>query len=249
MKIRKIIFLIIAVLLVILGVTVKKTYLKKDEENNVNTVVAPEELEDKEIKVVTELEKIDIRKYIESIYGSYIAIQDFADINNADETWLWENVRSNIISDEKTSYTYKELEEKTNELYGPNLTKTFPKDGSDFFIFNEDTNAYLVADFTLDWKEWFAIRQIREVDNLYYVEILEFKEDFTGDDNKIKLQNKKGEVLNEFEQPENNAEKTLKELEIQEYVLKNEKKFSKKEIVLEKDEKENLLYVKACVSK
>ena len=72
----------------------------------------------------------ELKKYISNIYGKTFIIPEFDDINDADESWLWENINQYLWNNDEAyngknlkayGYTYEEISEIAKIIYGNNL--------------------------------------------------------------------------------------------------------------------------------
>ena len=182
-----------------------------------------------EVKI-DEVNKIE--NYIEKIYGwkevTNVALPEFSDINNADEKWLWGTVRENIDDYE---IEYEKIENIAKELFGKKFVKEYPKEGTEFIMFDEQTKKYNVKEINLDAiKDSFLLNKIEKNKIGYEVEILEYLVDYTNSDNgKIIIKNLKEEIIYELTQEE------ATEGNIKKVVKENTNKFEKKRILLEKE--------------
>ena len=182
-----------------------------------------------EVKI-DEVNKIE--NYIEKIYGwkevTNVALPEFSDINNADEKWLWGTVRENIDDYE---IEYEKIENIAKELFGKKFVKEYPKEGTEFIMFDEQTKKYNVKEINLDAiKDSFLLNKIEKNKIGYEVEILEYLVDYTNSDNgKIIIKNLKKEIIYELTQEE------ATEGNIKKVVKENTNKFEKKRILLEKE--------------
>ena len=185
---------------------------------------------------IEEVNKIE--EYIKKIYNwkeiSDEALPTFDDINNANEKWLWGNVRTNI---DEYEVEYEKIENITKDLYGENLNKKYPKEGNEFIVFNAVNNKYELNELTLDaQKDSFLIKNIEKDNNNYKVDIIEYLVDYSNaDSGKISVENLKGEKIYELIQEE------ASDGNIGKLVKDNIDKFSTKTIILEK--KDNNIYV------
>lgn len=183
-----------------------------------------------EIKV-DEVNKIE--NYIEKIYGwkevTNDALPEFSDINSVDEKWIWAIVRENL---EDNEVQYEKIPEKAKEIYGNKFNKQFPKQGNEFISYNEETQKYNINQITLDAiSDVYLLNKIERENNGYKVEIVEYLIDYTNVENgKVEIKNLKDEKiyeLKEEEATEGNVAKVVKE---------NMDKFSKKKVILEKED-------------
>lgn len=213
---KKMLATIIVLLIIFIGMLIYRTSEKEAE-----------------IKI-DEINKIE--NYIEKIYGwkevTNEALPEFDDINNADEKWLWGTIRENIDDYE---IDYQTIENTKKELYGNNLSKEYPKEGTELISFDEQSGKYEVKEITLDAiKDSFFLNKIDKTKEGYTAEIVEYLVDYTNsDDGKIQIKNLEDEKiydLTEEEATDGNIKKVVKE---------NMDKFTKKQVILEKEEEKN----------
>ena len=212
-QMKKMLATIIVLLIIFIGMLIYRTSEKEAE-----------------IKI-DEINKIE--NYIEKIYGwkevTNEALPEFDDINNADEKWLWGTIRENIDDYE---IDYQTIENTKKELYGNNLSKEYPKEGTELISFDEQSGKYEVKEITLDAiKDSFFLNKIDKTKEGYTAEIVEYLVDYTNsDDGKIQIKNLEDEKiydLTEEEATDGNIKKVVKE---------NMDKFTKKQVILEKEE-------------
>ena len=113
---------------------------------------------------INEIENIET--YISNIYMwreiTNEALPTFDNINNANELWIWEVVKKNL------------------EEFELNYQQEFPKEGSQSFEYNEETQKYYPTEINLDNKEdMFLLNTIEKTDEGYKVEIIEYIEDYS----------------------------------------------------------------------
>lgn len=182
-----------------------------------------------------------IEEYIKKIYGwkeiTDQALPEFDNINNANEKWIWGILRDNIDDNE---IEYEKIEKTRKELFGNNFNKEYPKDGTDFISFDEQSGKYQVKQMNIDAiNDTFLINKIEKNNNGYDVEIVEYLVDYTNSDTeKIKIKNTNDEEiyeLTEEEATDGNIKKVVKE---------NMDRFTKKQVILEKSN-ENIYIVSA----
>lgn len=182
-----------------------------------------------EIKI-DEINKIE--SYMGKIYGwkevSDEALPIFDDINDADEKWLWGTLRENI---EDLEVDYSKIESTAKEIYGNNFKKEYPKEGTEFISYNEQTKKYKVEQINIDAiKDSFLLSKIEKNKNGYTAEIVEYLVDFTNSDNgKVLIKNLKEETIYEL------IEEEATDGNIQKVVKENIDKFTKKQVTLENE--------------
>lgn len=182
----------------------------------------------KEIKV-EEIEKIE--EYIHQIYMwkeiTKEALPCFDDINQADETWIWEVVKKNL---EEYELSYEEIQKEAKEIFGENLKKEFPKEGTEYLIYDEETNYYYALGMGLDQEEdMFLLNKIQKTKDGYEVEIAEYLEDYSQAETEdlIIVLTTSGEELGKVSNAEEEKAKELAKSNID--------KLSKKKIILKKE--------------
>lgn len=130
--------------------------------------------------MITALEVENIEQYISKIYMwkeiTEEALPKFDNINNAPDLWTWEVVKKNL---ENYELSYEEIQEKAIEIFGKQFTKQFPKEGTEYIQYNEETQKYITTGIELDTLEdSFYIKKIDKNKNKYQVEIIEYLEDY-----------------------------------------------------------------------
>ena len=153
------------VIISVLLITFISIYVYKIKQNQTNVTAS-------------EVEKIE--NYISNIYMwkeiTNEALPKFDNINNAPSLWLWEVVKKNL---EEYELTYEQINNKAKEIFGENLSKTFPKEGTDYIIYDYGNEKYYVTGIGLDAEEdSFLIRKIEKKKDKYKVEIIEYIEDY-----------------------------------------------------------------------
>ena len=194
---------------------------------------------------IQEIERIET--YITKIYMwkeiTGEALPYFEDINQANEVWIWEAVKKNL---EEYELTYEQIEEEANELFGPDLTKKFPKEGSEYLKYDEQTDKYHAVGRGLDEEEdSFLLNKIEKTKDGYEVEIVEYLEDYSNllygeeqestesksDENS---QNKTNDeiIIRNFNEEEIGRIKSSEEESAKEIVKSNIDKFTKKKLII-----------------
>lgn len=182
---------------------------------------------------VKEVEQIE--DYIKKIYMWQEVTDDalpiFENINEANEKWIWEVVKKNLGEYE---VTYEQIQNKAKELFGQEFTKTFPKEGNESFIYNEEQECYEATEIQLDEKkDMFLIDTIQKQDEQYQVEIIEYILDYSKgqdieDENtpfEIYIKNLKNETIATISSTEN-------ETNINQIIKDNKSKFTKKHVLM-----------------
>ena len=135
-------------------------------------------------KIVTASEVEKVEEYISKIYMwkevTEEALPEFNNINEAPDLWTWEVVKKNL---EDYELTYEEIQQKATELFGKQFTKQFPKEGTEYIQYDEQTDKYITSGIGLDsLDDSFLIKNINKNKNEYDVEIVEYLEDHSNSD-------------------------------------------------------------------
>lgn len=133
-------------------------------------------------KIVTASEVEKVEEYISKIYMwkevTEEALPEFNNINEAPDLWTWEVVKKNL---EDYELTYEEIQQKATELFGKQFTKQFPKEGTEYIKYDEQTDKYITNGIGLDsLDDSFLIKNINKNKNEYNVEIVEYLEDYSN---------------------------------------------------------------------
>ena len=133
-------------------------------------------------KIVTDSEVEKVEEYISKIYMwkevTEEALPEFNNINEAPDLWTWEVVKKNL---EDYELTYEEIQQKATELFGKQFTKQFPKEGTEYIQYDEQTDKYITSGIGLDsLDDSFLIKNINKNKNEYDVEIVEYLEDYSN---------------------------------------------------------------------
>ena len=128
---------------------------------------------------ISEIEKIE--KCIDQVYMwkevTGEALPQFESINDADDRWVWEVVKKNLEEDKPS---YEQLQGKAKEIFGENFAKSFPKEGTQYLSYDEESNLYNPIDVVLDdQSDLFLLNKIEKTKNGYVVEIVEYLEDYS----------------------------------------------------------------------
>lgn len=221
---KKMLVIIGVLLIIFIGIFIYKNNIDK---NTIN---------------VSEVEQIE--EYISKIYMwqevTEEALPKFDNINNASDLWIWEAVKKNL---EKFELTKEEIEDKAIELFSKNFTKQFPKEGSEFIKYNEETGLYYTNGMGLDsLEDCFLIKEIKKIKNGYEVEIIEYIEDYEEavdidgnllDEYNVNIENLQHEIISSVKSNDEPG-KAIK------IVKENKEKFSTKKIILKKETEGNL---------
>ena len=157
---KKLLIIICVLVLIIIGM-----YFYKSNINNKN---------------VSALEVEQIEEYLDKLYlwkeVTGEALPTFKNINDAPDIWIWEVVKQSF---EDYELTYEQIQERAVEIFGKNLTKQFPTEGTDFIYYNEEEGKYITSGMGLDTKEdSFLIKKINKTTKGYDVEIVEYLVDY-----------------------------------------------------------------------
>ena len=133
-------------------------------------------------KIVTASEVEKVEEYISKIYMwkevTEEALPEFNNINEAPDLQTWEVVKKNL---EDYELTYEEIQQKATELFGKQFTKQFPKEGTEYIQYDEQTDKYITSGIGLDsLDDSFLIKNINKNKNEYDVEIVEYLEDYSN---------------------------------------------------------------------
>lgn len=175
---------------------------------------------------VQEIEQI--QTYITKIYMwrevTNEALPTFENINEASDMWTWEVVKKNL---EDYELSYEQIQEKAKELFGPDFTKEFPREGTENFTYDAETDKYYATGMGLDQEEdCFLLNQINPTDTGYEVEIVEYLEDYSQE-SQIIIKNLKDEEIGKVEENQESSS--------QDIVKNNLDKFTKKIVTLKKE--------------
>ena len=180
----------------------------------------------------------EIETYINKIYMWKEITQEslpcFEDINSANDKWIWEVVKKNL---EDYELSYETIEEKAKELFGDDFNKHFPKNGVDYLIYDEQKDKYYPKGRGLDEKEdSFLLNKIERIKDGYEVEIVEYLEDYSNvtskENDSIVIENIKEEKVGKI--------KSLEEDMVRDFIKNNIDKFTKKKIIIYRDETKDI---------
>ena len=223
---KKLIGIILILLIIFIGMYVNR---KIEIDNNTVTVAEVEEIE-------TYMQKIYMWREI-----TKDALPVFDNINNANDIWIWEVVKKNL---EEYELSYEKIQEKAKEIFGENFTKAFPKEGTEYLVYDEQKNVYNAIGMGLDQEDdSFLLNKIEKDKEQYKVEIIEYLVDYSEfgietentEEKDIKIKNLREETIATIKSTED-------ENKIIDLVKENADKFTKKEIVLNKNS-ENKIYI------
>lgn len=182
-----------------------------------------------------------IETYITKIYMwkeiTGQALPNFEDINQAEDVWIWEVVKKNL---EDYEFFYEEIQEKAKDLFGERLTKEFPKEGTEYIIYDEKIDKYYAVGMGLDQlDDLFLLNEIQKTPTGYEVEIIEYLEDYSQtlneEDDFVIIRNTNEEEIGRVNSKE--------EEKVKEMVKNHIDKLSKKKIVLKLENEK--LYVES----
>lgn len=223
---KKLIVIILILLIIFIGMYVNR---KIEIDNNTVSVAEVEEIE-------TYMQKIYMWREI-----TEDALPVFDNINNANDVWIWEVVKKNL---EEYELSYEKIQEKAKEIFGENFTKAFPKEGTEYLVYDEQKNVYNAIGMGLDQEDdCFFLNRIEKNKEQYNVEIIEYLVDYSEfgieiestEEKDIKIKNLREETIATIKSTED-------ENKIIDLVKENADKFTKKEIVLNKNS-ENKIYI------
>lgn len=211
---RKLIVIIIILAIIFVGMIVYKK-VTINTSNNIS---------------VEEINQIET--YITKIYMwqeiTEQALPNFEELNQADDTWLWEVVKKNL---EDYEFTYEQIQEKAKELFGEKLTKEFPKEGTEYIIYDEKIDKYYAIGMGLDQLEdLFLLNEIEKTPDGYEVEIVEYLEDYSQT-----LDEKEDIIIRNTQEEELGRVNSKEEEKVKEMVKNNVDKLSRKKIVLKQE--------------
>ena len=133
---KKLIVIILVLVIIFIGMIVYK-----NQSTKINSSISVQEVK-------------EIETYITKIYMwkevTNQALPIFDNINSASDIWIWEVVKKNL---EDYELSYEQIEEKSKELFGSDFNKNFPKEGMEYFIYDEQKNKYYPQGRGLDQKE------------------------------------------------------------------------------------------------
>ena len=160
---KKLIAIIIILVIIFVGMVVYKN-VAINTSNNIS------------IQEISQIETYITKIYMwKEITGQ--ALPNFEDINQAEDVWIWEVVKKNL---EDYEFFYEEIQEKAKDLFGERLTKEFPKEGTEYIIYDEKNDKYYAVGMGLDQLEdLFLLNEIQKTPNGYEVEIIEYLEDYS----------------------------------------------------------------------
>ena len=228
---KKLVIIIIILLLILIGMVVyRNTAIKSNNQVNVQDVE----------KIETYIRKIYMWKEVTSE-----ALPTFENINEVSDIWIWEAVKKNL---ENYELTYDEIQNKAKELFGPDFTKEFPREGTENLTYNPETDKYYATGMGLDQEEdCFLLNEINKTEDGYEVEIVEYLEDYSQesiDDTNIQnyqivIRNLNDEEIGKIEESQESSS--------QDIVKNNIDRFTRKIVTL-KQEGDNL-YVQKVSNK
>lgn len=188
--------------------------------------------------MVTVAEVTQIEEYISKIYTwkeiTGEALPKFDNINDAPDVWIWEVVKKNL---ENYELSYEEIEQQAKELFGEQFKKQFPKEGTEYLQYDQDTGKYISTGVGLDTlDDSFYIKNIKKTKDGYEVELTEYLEDYV---NSLGVENENEiyeiYIKNLNEETIATVKNTDGETKVIDAVKENIDKFTTKIVKLEKD--------------
>lgn len=209
---KKLIAIIIVLIIILVGIVAYK-----------KVAIATQEIK------IEEVEKIE--SYLGQIYMwqeiTKEALPAFEDINQADETWLWEVVKKNVEEYELTS---EKIETKAKEIFGEKFTKKFPKEGTMYLVPDEENQIYYATGTGLDQEEdLFLLNKIEKTKTGYEVEIVEYLEDYSQIEEQGLI------IVRDIEGKEIGRVSSSEEEKTKQLAKDNSDKLSKKRVILQED--------------
>lgn len=188
---------------------------------------------------IDEIEKIET--YIKRIYCwkeiTNEALPKFENINDANETWIWQIVKKDL---EEYELTYDQIQNRAQEIFGNEFTKQYPKDGTNLMEYDFELDKYIATPTNLDNEEDnFLLDKIEKTKDGYRVEIIEYLIDYgvfqdeEQENSEIKIKNLNEETIETVKYNQGKSE-------INEIIKSKKEKFSKKILTLKKDENGNI---------
>ena len=209
---KKLIAIIIILAIIFVGMVVYKN-VSINTSNNIS------------IQEISQIETYITKIYMwKEITGQ--ALPNFEDINQAEDVWIWEVVKKNL---EDYEFFYEEIQEKAKDLFGERLTKEFPKEGTEYIIYDEKIDKYYAVGMGLDQlDDLFLLNEIQKTPTGYEVEIIEYLEDYSQtlneEDDVVIIRNTNEEEIGRVNSKE--------EEKVKEMVKNHIDKLSRKKIVL-----------------
>ena len=200
-----------------------------------------------------------IQNYIKDIYGRTFLIPEFKDINEADESWLWENVSQYVWNhddeyheqnEQPYGYTYEEVSKIVKILYGDTLQKKFPK-GAVAMRYHSYNELYGPTSFGITNYYDYKIDSITRNENTYTVSLYDYTislENFYANsdvENAFEIFNNYDYMLNGTNATPLLTLQTLKDEKFKN-ILNQKTSLSHKILTIDYDEAEKLYYIKSC---
>lgn len=209
---KKLIAIIIVLVIILVGIVAYK-----------KVAIATQEIK------IEEVEKIE--SYLGQIYMwqeiTKEALPAFEDINQADETWLWEVVKKNVEEYELTS---EKIETKAKEIFGEKFTKKFPKEGTTYLVPDEENQIYYATGTGLDQEEdLFLLNKIEKTKTGYEVEIVEYLEDYSQIEEQGLI------IVRDIEGKEIGRVSSSEEEKTKQLAKDNSEQLSKKRVILQEE--------------
>ena len=200
-----------------------------------------------------------VRNYIKDIYGRTFLIPEFSDINEADESWLWENVSQYVWNHDDTyheqneqpyGYSYDDISKIVKILYGDSLQKKFPK-GAVAMRYYSYNDSYGPTSFGITNYYDYKIDNITKNGNVYTVSLYDYTVSLENFYKNVDAENA-FEIFNNYDYMlnGNNATplltiNTLKDEKFKN-ILKQKEALSHKILTITYNEAEGLYYIKSC---
>jgi len=200
----------------------------------------------------------ELKKYISNIYGKTFIIPEFDDINDADESWLWENINQYLWNNDEAyngknlkayGYTYEEISEIAKIIYGNNLKKDFPT-GSQYMRYDKFNDKYGPTSYGLENYYDYVIDNIEKNGNTYTISIYDFTVSLyrtlgENPDNLIDIYTNLEYSLNSDNGQPLLSIKSLNDKEFQN-ILNKKNKLSHKLLTITYDEKTKNYHITSC---
>lgn len=206
--------------------------------------------------IISDSEKENLIIYLNDIYNSIYGIPEFNNINEADETWLWDNINQYLTNHSEfeernlnCSYTYEEISSYAKILYGDSLNKKFPI-GNEVMIYDEENNLFGVPSSYFNNFFEYQIENIQKNNNIYTVNIIDYAISFWEHQGEHPTYNTNFFNINEFNlNGELSKDIIFYVTDLKEYennILKNKDKFTSKTLTIEYDTNTQKYHIKSC---
>lgn len=245
MKLERIVVCFVVIIVLIFSL-IGCSITEKVEDDEINEV-----MEEK----ISKIEYREIEEYIKSINGYYevsrYVLPNFDKLKDVNENWIWETVWKNASKLPGSGYfTREDLANEAKNLFGSEFDKEFPIEGLPGLInYSDDYKGYYCNAFGLDgYLSRVIVDDVKKTGDSYVADVvcyLQDVEDFAyaqkeiGDKTFIRLMDYNEKYIENYEFIlSDNYESQLNE-----FVLKNKEKYTRKKVYLEVDEKTSLLKV------